>query len=228
MRLNLSSSEGSRVFLINHRLLSFRKGWRAETRFGSQAQREEALICSDKGCPLKMWKGSPIVLGREEEPEAPLSSGFSSQCLTTVFSLLQSPRPQNVSDSSWERKMTAQHLLSSSRNSMSCWLWMDRRWNGRRQPGETWLDRVSAALAWGKQAESKWMGLGCCLSSFSIRWLTRVMLHQRNGCSLCPLSLYVDVDAWRLFFTAGACFTNKGSRNLTFVDKGVNLNLHTI
>lgn len=163
MRLNLSSSEGSRVFLINHRLLSFRKGWRAETQFGSQAQREEALICSDKGCPLKMWKGSPIILGREEEPEAPLSSGFSSQCLTTVFSLLQSPRPQNVSDSSWERKMTAQHLLSSSRNSMSCWLWMDRRWNGRRQPGETWLDRESAALAWGKQEESKWMGLGCCL-----------------------------------------------------------------
>lgn len=168
MRLNLSSSEGSRVFLINHTKLDFcpfERSGEPKIQFGSSEQRE-ALSCpwlqgEDKGCPLKMWKGSPIILGREEEPEAPLSSGFSSQCLTTVFSLLQSPRPQNASDSSWERKMTARHLLSSSRNSMSFWLWMDRRWNGRRQRGETWLIGCSAGR--GKQVQSKWMSLECCL-----------------------------------------------------------------
>lgn len=166
MRLDLSSSEGSRVFLINHTKLDFCPFERGGEPRYSLARRNRERLClwlqvEDKRCPLKMWKGSPIVQGREEELEATLSSGFSSQCLTTVFSLLQSPQPQNASDSSWERKMTAQHLLSSSLNLMSCWLWMDRRWNGRRQQGETWLTECSAGL--GKQVQSKWMSLECSL-----------------------------------------------------------------
>lgn len=145
MRLDLSSSEGSRFFLINHTRLDscpLKRTENWDTVWLRGTERLWFLSARSwryKGCPLKLWKRKPIILGREEELEATLSSGFTSQSLTTVFSLLQSHLPQNASGSSWERKMTVRRLLSSSLNSMSCCLWMDRRWSGRRQRGEAWL-----------------------------------------------------------------------------------------
>lgn len=90
-------------------------------------------------CPLRAWKGSPTALGTEDELGVTLSSGLSSQCLTIVFSLLQSHLPPSASASSWAKRMTAQHPLSSSPSWTNCWPWMGRRWSGRRQPGEAWL-----------------------------------------------------------------------------------------
>lgn len=104
-----------------------------------------------------MWMGSPAALGTEEELGATVSSGLCSQCLITVFSLLQSLPPQSASDSSWARRMTAQHPLSSSPSWMSCCPWMGRRWSGRRPQGEPWPIVCSTYLwkqVWGKRVES--------------------------------------------------------------------------
>lgn len=122
-------------------------------------------------CPLKMWKGSPAALGMEEELGATRSSGWCSQCLTAVFSLLQSLPPQSESDSSWARRMTAQHPLSSSPNWMSCCPWMGRRWNGRRQRGEArWmLQYWPGGTRVGKRVECEWAPFSN-LSTLNNRW----------------------------------------------------------
>lgn len=92
--------------------------WRTETRFRTKGVEGLGFLfvfrlgvrrLSEEDVHWKCGR-KPTTSGDRGRPVgATLCSGLSSRCLTAVFSILQSLLQQNASDSSWARKMTAQH-----------------------------------------------------------------------------------------------------------------------